>query len=166
MSSYLNIYGRVRDDLYKMERLKDKEIQKEDYVVLIDSFSRNSAIYNAFKETMNPAYAGDKEIYSPITLDSLNDCVEYCKDQIKIYEDMLVRDKESQELYMEYLQNRPETVNYSDFINLMPEDSSEEVKEEIDSYNDCIGILETLRMIVHSIDYKYCGFSELLCNID
>lgn len=166
MSSYLNIYGKVRDDLYKMERLKDKEIQKEDYVVLIDSFSRSSAIYDAFKEVMNPAYAGDKELYSPITSDSLNSCIKYCKDKIKMYEDILVRDKESQELYMKYLQSRSETVNYSDFINLMPEDTSEEIKEEIENYNDCIGILKTLGMLAHSIDYKFCGFSELLCNID
>lgn len=58
MSSYLNIYARVRSDLYKIERIKDTEYHKQGDVILFDSYSRNCKIYRIVSDCINPVWAG------------------------------------------------------------------------------------------------------------
>ena len=87
MSSYLNIYGRLRSDLYTVTRLKDKEYHKQDDVILFNSYSRNSEIYGIFRESINPVWAGEEEKYTILDESNINSCIKECKERItKFYE--------------------------------------------------------------------------------
>lgn len=67
MSSYLNIYVKK---------------EEQDKPVLICSYSRNSDIYQGIYESINPAWAGDKEVYTELYSNDINKIIEEIKETI------------------------------------------------------------------------------------
>ena len=86
MSSYLNIYGRLRSDLYEVKRLKDRDYHKQDDVILFDSYSRCSKIYSIVNDAINPVWAGNEEKYTVLTESDISLCIEECKKRIAFLE--------------------------------------------------------------------------------
>lgn len=167
MSSYLNIYGRVRSDLYKIERIKDTEFHKQGDVILFDSYSRNCKIYQIINECVNPVWAGDEELYSILTKERIEDCIIKCKEEIKWLKEVINKNKLKRKEYIKYLQNLSKVLSYEEFKNSTIDDGYiEETKEEIEDCEHCLSQLELIKGFIYSCDLKYTGFSEVLCNIN
>lgn len=67
MSSYLNIYVKK---------------EEQDKPVLICSFSRSSDVYQEIYESINPAWAGDREVYTELCSNDVERIVEEIKENI------------------------------------------------------------------------------------
>lgn len=168
MSSYLNIYGRVKTDLYKIERIKDTEYHKRGDVILFDSFSRNTKIYQVVNECINPAWAGDEEKYSVLTEDRIDSCIIRCQKEIKSLKDSTDRYKSKREEYIKYLQGLSKVLSYEEFTNSITEEDwyIEETKEELEDYKHCLSQLQFIQGFIHTCDLGCSGFSGVLCNIN
>ena len=168
MSSYLNIYGRLRSDLYTVTRLKDKEYHKQDDVILFNSYSRNSEIYGIFRESINPVWAGEEEKYTVLTESDISLCIEECRKRIIFLEKCIKSNIQKKNEYLKYLQSLPKTLSYTEYIDHITDDyeENEENEEEIENYKYCLNQLEILNSLISTCNIKCSGFSEILCNID
>ena len=115
MSSYLNIYARVRSDLYKIERIKDTEYHKQGDVILFDSYSRNCKIYRIVSDCINPVWADEEEKYSVLTKDGIDSCIIECQKAITSLRDSIDKYKSKREEYVKYLQGLPNVLSYEEF---------------------------------------------------
>lgn len=167
MSSYLNIYVRVRSDLYKIERIKDTEYHKQGDAILFDSYSRNCKIYRIVSDCINPVWAGEEEKYSVLTKDGIDSCIIECKKEIKSLRDSIDKYKSKREEYIKYLQGLPKVLSYEEFTNSITEEDwyIEETKEELEDYEYCLNQLQFIQDFINTCNLKYGGFSEVLCNI-
>jgi hypothetical protein len=167
MSSYLNIYVRVRSDLYKIERIKDTEYHKQGDVILFDSYSRNCKIYRIVSDCINPVWAGEEEKYSVLTKDGIDSCIIECQKEIKSLRDSIDKYKSKREEYIKYLQGLPKVLSYEEFTNSITEEDwyIEETKEELEDYEYCLNQLQFIQDFINTCNLKYGGFSEVLCNI-
>lgn len=167
MSSYLNIYGRVKSDLYKIERIKDTEYHKQGDVILFDSYSRNCILYQIISECVSPAWAGDEELYTILTKEKIEDCIIKCKEEIKWLKESINKSRLRRKKYIKYLQNLPKVLSYKEFANFTVDDEyAEETKETIKDYKHCLSHLELIKEFIYSCDLQVTGFSEVLCNIN
>ncbi|MGM9530473.1 hypothetical protein [Intestinibacter sp.] len=168
MSSYLNIYGRLRSDLYEVKRLKNKDYYKQDDVILFDSHSRNSIIYSVVCDAINPVWAGDEEKYTVLNESNINDCIEECKKRITFLEKCVDNNIKRKNEYIKYLQSLSKVLTYDEYTNHITEeyDDYEDTKEEIENCKYCLSQLEVLASLISTCDIKCSGFSEILCNID
>lgn len=167
MSSYLNIYGRVRSDLYKIERIKDTEYHKQGDVILFDSYSRNCKIYRIIDDCVNPVWAGDEEKYSVLTKDDIDSCIVECQREINSLKNSLNEYKSKREEYIKYLQGLPKILSYEEFTNSIIEESGyiEEIKEELEDCEYCLNQLQFIQGFINTCNLRYGGFFEVLCNI-
>lgn len=168
MSSYLNIYGRLRSDLYEVKRLKDKDYHKQDDVILLNSYSRNSEIYSIVNDAIRPIWAGDEEKYTVLTESKIGLCIEQCKERITFLEKCITDNLKRKNEYIKYLQSLPKILSYDEYIDHITEEynEDEETKEEIENCKYCLSQLEVLASLISTCDIKCSGFSEILCNID
>ena len=168
MSSYLNIYGRLRSDLYEVKRLKDRDYHKQDDVILFDSHSRNSEIYSIVYDTINPVWAGEEEKYTVLTESDISLCIEECRKRIIFLEKCIKSNIQKKNEYLKYLQSLPKTLSYAEYIDHTADDygENEENEEEIENYKYCLNQLEILNSLISTCNIKCSGFSEILCNID
>ena len=168
MSSYLNIYGRLRSDLYTVTRLKDKEYHKQDDVILFNSYSRNSEIYGIFRESINPVWAGEEEKYTILDESNISSCIKECKERITFLEKCIKNNIQKKSEYIKYLQSLPKTLSYTEYIDHITDDyeENEENEKEIEEYKYCLNQLEILNSLISTCNINCSGFSEILCNID
>ena len=168
MSSYLNIYGRLRSDLYEVKRLKDRDYHKQDDVILFDSHSRGSQIYSIVYDTINPVWAGEEEKYTVLTESDISLCIEECRKRIIFLEKCIKSNIHKKDEYLKYLQSLPKTLSYTEYIDHTADDygENEENEEEIENYKYCLNQLEILNSLISTCNIKCSGFSEILCNID
>lgn len=167
MSSYLNIYGRVNTDLYKIERIKDTNYQKQGDVILFDSYSRNNKIYQIMRDSVNISWAGDEEKYTTLTEENMNYCIDECNRLISNYRSMQQRDEKKKQEYLSYLHNLPKVINYEEFLNSIEDfDNNEELEEEIKECEQCLSQLLFIKDLVTTSSMGFNGFKEILCNID
>lgn len=168
MSSYLNIYGRLRSDLYEVKRLKDRNYHKQDDVILFDSYSGGSEIYSIVYDTINPVWAGEEEKYTVLTESDISLCIEECRKRIIFLEKCIKSNIQKKDEYLKYLQSLPKTLSYTEYIDHTADDygENEENKEEIENYKYCLNQLEILNSLISTCNIKCSGFSEILCNID
>lgn len=168
MSSYLNIYGRLRSDLYEVKRLKDRDYHKQDDVILFDSHSRNSEIYSIVYDIINPVWAGEEEKYTVLTESDISLCIEECRKRIAFLEKCIKNNIQKKNEYLKYLQSLPKTLSYTEYIDHITDDyeENEENEEEIEEYKYCLNQLEILNSLISTCNIKCSGFSEILCNID
>lgn len=129
MSSYLNIYIK----------------EKENKPILICSYSRSSEIYQGIYETVNPAYAGNEEVYTELTCYDIDRIISEIKENISSVEKRISKYKEMNGGSMEII---------NEIINL--EDYSDELKVELGSFNTL------LKIVSDAENYK----NKILCNID
>lgn len=129
MSSYLNIYIK----------------EKENKPVLLCSYSRNSEIYQGVYETVNPAYAGNEEVYTELTCYDIDRIISEIKENISSVEKRISKYKEMNGGNLEII---------NEVINL--EDYSDELKLELGSFNTLLKIVSDAEL------YK----NKILCNID
>lgn len=167
MSSYLNIYVRVRSDLYKIERIKDTEYHKQGDVILLNSYSRNSKIYRIMDECINPVWSEDEEKYSLVTEGDINECVVECRKEINSLKDSINNCESKKKDYIKYLQGFSKILSYEEFIDSTTEESGyiEETKEELKDYEYCLNQLLFIQDLIITYNLQYGGFSEVLCNI-
>ena len=168
MSSYLNIYGRLRSDLYEVKRLKNRDYHKQDDVILFDSYSRSSEIYSIVYDTINPVWAGEEEKYTILDESNINSCIKECKEKITFLEKYIKNNIQKKSEYIKYLQSLPKTLSYTEYIDHITGDydDDEETKEEIENYKYCLNQLENLASLITACNLQCSGFSEILCNID
>lgn len=170
MSSYLNIYGRLKKDLYEVKRLRDTEYHKQDDVILLDSYSRCNKLYQIVEEVVNPKWAGDEEVYTKLDSNDINNCINECKTSIENYQKLLKGEETKQGKYIEYLHSCSKILNYSEFLTYLGDSDNdeyiEEIKDDIEEYKHCLSILEILSNFITSCNLECNGFSEVLCNIN
>lgn len=168
MSSYLNIYGRLRSDLYEVKRLKDRDYHKQDDIILFDSHSRNSEIYGIVSDTINPVWAGDEEKYTILNESNINNCIEECKKRIAFLEKCITDNIKRKSEYIKYLQSLPKILSYDEYVEHITEEYNDydDTKEEIENCKYCLSQLEILSSLINTCSIGCSGFSEILCNID
>lgn len=169
MSSYLNIYLRVRSDLYEVKRINSSDYHKQHDVVLFDSYSRNSKLYQTMNEHINPVWAGDEEKYTILTKENISYCIEKCREFIEYLKDTLNCYNAKREEYIKYLQGLPKVLSYDEFRKSTSTDEDNyilETKEELEEYEYCLSQLQLISNLVENCSIKCNGFSEVLCNID
>lgn len=136
MSSYLNIY------------LKRKE-NPDSSPLLFMSFSRNHPIYRAIVEAISPVWAGNEDVYTELTYDSLTECINTLDTDIsnlisKIteYEKAILKNPKSDII--------EQLVEYKELYNEMEDNNSN---------------LVFMRWFTDNITKGYSDFSKVLCNI-
>lgn len=167
MSSYLNIYVRVRSDLYKIERIKNTEYHKQGDVILLNSYSRNNKIYRIMDECINPVWSEDEEKYSSVTEGDINECIVECRKEINLLKNSINNYESKKKDYIKYLQGFSKILSYEEFIDSTTEESDyiEETKEELKDYEYCLNQLLFIQDLIVTFNLQYGGFSEVLCNI-
>lgn len=129
MSSYLNIYIK----------------EKENKPVLLCSYSRNSEIYQGVYETINPAYAGNEEVYTELTCYDIDRIISEIKENISSVEKRISKYKEMNGGNLEII---------NEVINL--EEYSDELKVELGSFDTLLKIISDAEL------YE----NKILCNIN
>ena len=136
MSSYLNIY------------LKRKE-NPDGSPLLFMSFSRNHPIYRAIVEAIAPVWAGDEDVYTELTYESLTECIDTLDEEINHIVNKIVE-------YEKAVLKNPK----SDIIEQLIE--YKEIYKEIEENNHN---LVFIRWFTDDITKGYSDFSKVLCNI-
>ena len=144
MSSYLNFYLVP----------KKKENNIEPKPLLFNSYSRNSEVYQAFWEVLNPAYIGlgDTPNYSELTAEDVN----------KVLKD-LEKDLKSAEKRLNLTIEAYKVLSGGS----IPEEAINEytsTKEYIEDIQETISIVKNIHSWVE--DIKYSDFEKVLINID
>lgn len=152
MSSYLTFYlvpkkTRKQYDFDKDDGHTEKEIELSKGLPLaLMSYSRGDEVYQAYSETLNPAYCGMEDKYTELTVEGAQSVIDdYCKEiedseeRLRVNYKMLKEGGYSSELWEEihsaekYLKEQKETLeeliniknlvyeatNYSDFEKVL-----------------------------------------------
>lgn len=157
MSSYLSFYlvpkkSKKRYDYNKDDGHTEVEIKlSEGEPLLLMSYSRSSEIYQAYNDTLNPAYCGMEDKYSDLTYeDSKRVITEYeaelksTEERLKVDYKMLKEGGYSSELW--------------DDIHSM-EGYLKEQKENLET-------LKQISSMVYDIYEGYSDFEKVLINVD
>ena len=138
MSSYLSIYIVP----------KRKSEKKEKEYIIVAAFSRNSEIYQYFRENINPTYIGNKEYpYTTITKESIEDVITDLSRDISSSKNVLVE-------YEKYAKDNPNFLQ--DII---------ELKQHISDLQYTQGKVCFIEDMIDGIDF-YDEIEEVCCNID
>lgn len=157
MSSYLTFYlvpkkTKKRYDYNNENGNTEIEIKlSEGQPLSLCSYSRSSNVYQAYNETLNPAYCGDEDRYTEVSYDDAQRVIsEYKKD-------------------LEHAKKRLEI----DYKMLKEGGYSSELYEDIHSIEaylreqrECISELENIANIVYEVSEGFHDFEKVLCNID
>lgn len=157
MSSYLSFYivpklSKKKYDYNKDDGNTEVEIKlSEGLPLLLFSYSRNNDVYQAYNETLNPAYAGMEEKYTEVSYEDAQKVVREYENDIKKSEQRLA-------------------INYK----ILKEGGySSELWEEIHSEENYIleqkNTLEELKFIanlVYEITSTWSDFDKVLINVD
>lgn len=147
MSSYLN--------LYLLPKKKEGDTI-EPKPLLLNSWSRNSDIYQMFYENLNPTFIGDEDEYkySEVTEADLQTLVDAVQKDINTVQ--------------ERLQARTEAL--SSIKNIPPERLDEYIedfastREYIRELQDTLELMKALKLLLS--DLEYSSFEKILVNID
>lgn len=132
MSSYLHIYGVPKDGGTPIN---------------IVGFSGSSPIYTAFCDVINIAWAGDSEVYTDLTLGSVELVIKDLESDLKGANDRL-------QVYEKYAPQNPDYIQ--EIIDL---------REYIEELNTTKHYCELIRYIVQDSAMSFSGFSKICCNI-
>ena len=154
MSSYLTIYlvpkKTTSKYVYQAEKVEEIEITKG-IPLVYDSYSRSSDVYQAFWESLNPAYCGNEEKYTELTPAKVEEVLSDKREYISKIEfrlntlyEILKTSGYSEELFSEILS------------------TSEHLKEE----NKCLDSIKSIANIVNIIYEGYGDFEKVLINVD
>lgn len=157
MSSYLSFYvvpkkTKKRYDFDKDNGHTEIEIKlSEGQPLLLMSYSRNSNIYQAYNETLNPAYAGMEEKYTEVSHKDAQRVVMEFEDDLK---------KSEQRLAINYKMLKE--AGYSS--ELWEEIQSEEsyIAEQKESLNE----LKFIASLIYECTNTWTDFEKVLINID
>lgn len=138
MSSYLNIY--------LVPKRKDKDTEKQ--YLLLQSYSRNSDVYEVFYENINPVFAGNEEKYTTLTKENVQNILNDVSKSINLT-------KEKLKLYEKYASGHP------DYIQSIIDE-----REVLKDYEQTYGDVAFIGDIVSGIIDDYNSFEEVCCNID
>lgn len=135
MSSYLNIY------------LQEKGSEKK---ILLTSYSRNTDIYQTFRDTINPAYIGieGEPEYSELTKQNLMYIINDIDGELKKVNDRL-------SFIDKILSSNPDLINEALEWKEQKEDL-EYTRSQVMFYKDLLSDMEL----------EISGFSKMYCNID
>lgn len=154
MSSYLTFYlvpkkitGKYN---FQTEQIEETEVSKG-IPLVYDSYSRNSDVYQAFWESLHPAYCGNEEKYTELTPQKVEQVLADRREYISKVEFRL------NTLY-EMLKNGG--YNEDLFSEIMS--TSEHLKEE----NEALNEIKAISKMVYSIYEGYGDFEKILINVD
>lgn len=147
MSSYLNFYlvpkKTKKKYSYDENGHKETEIEISKGVPLfLMGFSRNSEVYQAYHETLNPAYAGMEERYTELTdsdaklvVDDFRASVKSTEERLAIDYKMLKEGGYSSELWEDihsmekYLEEQKEALNDLEYISILIEKTTKDYSD-------------------------------------
>lgn len=138
MSNYLNIY--------LIPKRKDKKEKKQ--YLLLNSYSRNSDVYEAFYENMHLVFSWDRDKYTTITLVDIKNIQEDLNKSIHNTQKRLTE-------YKKYAHNNPEYIE--DILSM---------KEVLEDYQNTYNIVYSIGDIVQETVNGYNDFEEICCNIN
>lgn len=156
MSSYLSFYvvpKKEKENCYwdSSEADTNKIIKLSEGVPLfLMSYCRNSNIYQAFNDALNPPYAGNEEKYKEITSEDTKRVVEYFESKVNITKQRL-------EIDYKILKEGGYSPELWEDIQSM----EELLKEEEESLDE----LKFLQYLIGEI-ISYSDFEKVLINID
>ena len=157
MSSYLSFYLVPNKTKTKYGYDEEKghteeviEVSKGEPLLLM-SYSRSSDIYQAYNDTLHPAYAGNEDKYTELTYEMAKRVIGEFENDIKKTEKRLA----------------------TDYKMLKEGGYSDELWEEIHSFEDHLSehksTLEELNFIasiVYECTHSYTDFEKVLINVD
>lgn len=135
MSSYLNIFV----------RRKDESSDSNNKPICICSYTRSSNIYQEIYERINPAWAGDKEVYTELSTNDIEGIISEIKENILSTEKRISK-------YKELCNGSLDVIG--DIIDL---------EEYLDELKVTLGSFYTLEHIVNNSKFND---NVILCNID
>lgn len=157
MSSYLSFYlvpklSKKKYDYNIDDGHTEKEIKlSEGLPLLLMSYSRSSDIYQAYNDTLNPAYAGMEEKYTEVSYEDAQKVVQEFEEDLKTSEQRLA-------------------INYK---MLKEGGYSSELWEEIQTeekyvaeQKDCLEELKFIAHFIYEIKHDWTDFEKVLINID
>ena len=157
MSSYLSFYLVPKKTKTKYG-YNEKDGHTEEVVevskgepLLLMSYSRNNEVYQAYKETLNPAYAGNEAKYTELTYDDAKRVIDEFEDDVKKTEKrlaiaykMLKEGGYSEDLYTE--------------IN--------STEQYLDEQKEVIQDLKNIANLVYECSNSWTDFEKVLINVD
>ena len=156
MSSYLTFYLVPKKTKTKYVRnesddIVEEEVQLTQEPLALMSYCRSSGVYQAYYETLHPAYAGDEDKYSELTYsDSILVCEEYDEEYINSVKSRL------DSLY-KILNAKYDSEIVDDIMSL------EEYLEDNKIISES---LHNISRIVYEVTKGYGDFEKVLINID
>ena len=157
MSSYLSFYlvpkkSKKKYDFDKDDGHTEIEIKlSEGEPLLLMSFSRSSEIYQAYNETLNPAYCGMEEKYTELTYEDSKSVIrefeaelEKTEERLKVDYKMLKEAGYSSELW-------GEIQSFEEYVN----DQRKSLEK-----------LKSISNIVYEVCEGYNDFEKVLINVD
>jgi sarcosine oxidase delta subunit len=157
MSSYLTFYlvpkKTKKQSVYNNEEgHTEKEITlSEGKPLILMSFSRNSDVYQAYYETLNPAYCGTEEKYTEITYADSQRVTKEFENDIK---------KTEQRLEISYKMLKEG--GYSSELWEEIQSTEEYLREQKETLEE----LKHISNIIYEVTEGYNDFEKVLINID
>ena len=149
MSSYLNFYLLPKESKEKYTSEGETEIKLSTEPLNLCSYSRSSAIYQAFNSTLNIAYAGNEYNYTELTKDKMKQVIDYVKSDLKKAEKRL-------------------EINYKILKEHYNEDICSEIHSSEEYVSDLKNVIEQLDYfdnLVNDVSDEYNDFQKILINI-
>jgi hypothetical protein len=114
------------------------------------SYTRSSAIYRCFNETLNVAYIGmgDEPQYTELTISKVNEVIEDMKDEIE-------GDKKRVAEYEKHAAGNTDIIEY--II---------ELKEDIEILEYFLHKVEFIKDLVEEASNSWNEYNKILCNVD
>ena len=160
MSSYLNFYlvpKKVKKKFSFSEESENNEIEEkltEGKPLLFMSYSRNSGIYSAYNELLNPPFIGVKEDEFH-SMDLSKDNAEYVVNE---FTNDVNRIKKRLEVSYKILKESGYSSELWEEIQSMEEYLEEE--------NETLTDLKYIALLVSKIDGRFTDFEKIIINID
>ena len=114
------------------------------------SYTRSSAIYRCFNETLNVAYIGmgDEPQYTELTINKVNEVIEDMKNDISKYQENISE-------YQKHAAGNAEIIEYI-----------LEMKEDLDILEWDLHKVEFIRDLVYEASCDWNEYNKILCNVD
>ena len=114
------------------------------------SYTRSSAIYRCFNETLNVAYIGmgDEPQYTELTVQKVDEVLEDMKNDISKYQEKISE-------YQKHAAGNTEIIEYI-----------LEMKEDLDILEWALHKVEFIRDLVYEASCDWNEYNKILCNVD
>lgn len=157
MSSYLTFYlvpkiSKKKYDYNKDDGHTETEVKlSEGKPLALLYYSRNTDVYQAYRDTLNPAYTGMEEKYTEVTYSDAERVVTEFENDVKRVEDRLA---------INYKMLKEGGYSYELWEDI--QSMERHLREQKETLNE----LKYISSLVYECTHEWCDFEKVLINVD